>query len=161
MTRVEEPELLSVELSGLRHRAYRWHGHGSGTVLLLHGFLDTGRGWAFTVHGLLSSCRFLIALDWRGHGDSEWVGRGGYYHFFDYVRDLEKNAAIAMQEVDFMEVAHEIGFSNMWALLDVYFDRVTDRCNELTVTTWTDILGGTDVFTKDHCFMVAETIRID
>ena len=89
MTRVEEPEMLSVELSGLRHRAYRWHGHGSGTMLLLHGFLDTGRGWAFTAQGLLSSCRFLIALDWRGHGDSEWVGRGGYYHFFDYVRDLE------------------------------------------------------------------------
>src|SRR5262249_8345943 len=30
----------------------------------------------------------VFALDWRGHGDSEWVGSGGYYHFADYAADL-------------------------------------------------------------------------
>jgi len=31
----------------------------------------------------------VIAPDLRGHGDSEWIGAGGYYHFLDYVADLD------------------------------------------------------------------------
>jgi pimeloyl-ACP methyl ester carboxylesterase len=31
----------------------------------------------------------VVAPDMRGHGDSDWVGRGGYYYFFDYVADLD------------------------------------------------------------------------
>lgn len=31
----------------------------------------------------------MIAPDLRGHGDSERVGAGGYYHFMDYVADLD------------------------------------------------------------------------
>ena len=30
----------------------------------------------------------MLALDWRGHGDTDWVGAGGYYHFPDYAADL-------------------------------------------------------------------------
>jgi pimeloyl-ACP methyl ester carboxylesterase len=30
----------------------------------------------------------VLALDWRGHGDSDWIGSGGYYHFADYSADL-------------------------------------------------------------------------
>jgi len=37
----------------------------------------------------------MIALDWRGHGDSGWIGPGGYYHFVDYVADL----AVLMETV--------------------------------------------------------------
>ncbi len=32
----------------------------------------------------------MIAPDLRGHGDSQWIGAGGYYHFFDYVADLDE-----------------------------------------------------------------------
>jgi pimeloyl-ACP methyl ester carboxylesterase len=32
---------------------------------------------------------WIIAPDCRGHGDSGWVGTGGYYHFPDYVLDLD------------------------------------------------------------------------
>jgi pimeloyl-ACP methyl ester carboxylesterase len=31
----------------------------------------------------------VIAPDLRGHGDSAWIGPGGYYHFMDYVADLD------------------------------------------------------------------------
>ena len=31
----------------------------------------------------------MIAPDLRGHGDSAWIGAGGYYHFMDYVADLD------------------------------------------------------------------------
>jgi len=31
----------------------------------------------------------VLACDLRGHGDSDWIGAGGYYHFLDYVADLD------------------------------------------------------------------------
>jgi len=32
----------------------------------------------------------VVAPDMRGHGDSDRVGAGGYYHFMDYVADLHE-----------------------------------------------------------------------
>ena len=32
----------------------------------------------------------MIAPDLRGHGDTDWVGPGGYYHFMDYLVDLDE-----------------------------------------------------------------------
>jgi len=32
---------------------------------------------------------WIVAPDCRDHGDSGWVGAGGYYHFPDYVLDLD------------------------------------------------------------------------
>jgi pimeloyl-ACP methyl ester carboxylesterase len=29
-----------------------------------------------------------VAPDLRGHGDTEWIGAGGYYHFMDYLLDV-------------------------------------------------------------------------
>lgn len=60
-------------------------------VVLLHGFCDHCRTWDFCVTEL---CRirpetWIVAPDCRGHGDSGWVGAGGYYHFFDYLLDLD------------------------------------------------------------------------
>jgi len=32
----------------------------------------------------------VVAFDWRGHGGTDHVGAGGYYHFPDYVLDLHE-----------------------------------------------------------------------
>lgn len=59
------------------------------TVVLLHGFLDLAWGWDETVDAGLSERFHVVAPDLRGHGDSSWVGAGGYYHFADYLADLD------------------------------------------------------------------------
>jgi len=58
------------------------------TVVLIHGFLDLAWGWEETVACGLAARYHVLAPDLRGHGDSDRVGAGGYYHFFDYVADL-------------------------------------------------------------------------
>jgi pimeloyl-ACP methyl ester carboxylesterase len=73
--------------NGLRLHLVEW-GTGGPPVLLLHGFLEHARAWDFVAVRLAAAGFRVAALDWRGHGDSEWVGRGGYYHFADYVADL-------------------------------------------------------------------------
>ena len=74
--------------TGLTYHILEWGPELAETVILLHGFLDFAWTWEEVVKaGLLGRYR-LIAPDLRGHGDSDRVGAGGYYHFFDYLADL-------------------------------------------------------------------------
>jgi pimeloyl-ACP methyl ester carboxylesterase len=61
---------LDVDLpgQGVRLRATRWPGAGT-PILLLHGLASTRRFWNLVVPGLVGLP--VIALDQRGHGDSE------------------------------------------------------------------------------------------
>ena len=83
---------ITAQISGLSYACNVWDGGGQTTVILLHGFLDCGLNWQFLVDALGDSDWHIVAPDWRGHGDTEWIGRGGYYHFTDYARDLEQIA---------------------------------------------------------------------
>ena len=75
--------------TGLGYHLLEWDGGGEHTVLLIHGFLDHAWGWQATVDaGLAGAGLHLVAPDMRGHGDSDWIGPGGYYHFADYLADL-------------------------------------------------------------------------
>jgi pimeloyl-ACP methyl ester carboxylesterase len=58
------------------------------SVVLVHGFLDLAWGWDDLVRAGLFERFHVIAFDQRGHGDSDRIGPGGYYHFMDYVADL-------------------------------------------------------------------------
>jgi pimeloyl-ACP methyl ester carboxylesterase len=58
------------------------------TFVLIHGFLDLAFGWHEVAQRLATHVH-VIAPDLRGHGDSDWIGSGGYYHFFDYIADLD------------------------------------------------------------------------
>jgi pimeloyl-ACP methyl ester carboxylesterase len=72
------------EARGLRLHA-RLRGDGPLT-LLLHGWLD--HAGSFDLLAPLLPGR-TAALDFRGHGDSAWLGAGGFYHFIDYLADID------------------------------------------------------------------------
>lgn len=92
--------------TGLVCHLLEW-GAGDHTVVLVHGFLDLAWGWAGVAERLAERYR-VIAVDLRGHGDSDWIGPGGYYHFFDYVADLD--AVIARVADDAVSVVgHSMG----------------------------------------------------
>jgi pimeloyl-ACP methyl ester carboxylesterase len=81
-----------VFVNGIRlyvHRFQPASGRQSGlTVLLLHGFLDSGATWDLVAEPLARAGHDVLAPDLRGFGESDPVGTGGYYHFPDYVGDL-------------------------------------------------------------------------
>ena len=89
MKSMHEPRRERVRLGGLSHTLYHWDQSSDTTILFLHGFLDVGLGWSFVVESIADRGWNCVALEWRGHGESEHIGAGGYYHFIDYVRDLE------------------------------------------------------------------------
>lgn len=59
------------------------------TLLCLHGFLDGGATWDDVAAPLAADGYEVIAPDLRGFGGSARVGVGGYYHFPDYVADVD------------------------------------------------------------------------
>jgi len=82
-----EPTDRFVPANGLRHHLLEW-GTGDRIVLLLHGFLEHAHAWDLVAPRLAAAGFRTLALDFRGHGDTERVGAGGYYHFADYAADL-------------------------------------------------------------------------
>ena len=83
-----EPVESTLNVNGLSHHLICWDGGGE-TILLCHGFLDIGWGYDRCARLLSNAGYKVYAFDWRGHGETEWIGNGGYYHFADYILDLE------------------------------------------------------------------------
>src|SRR5262245_37513454 len=84
---VVSPRDRFVESNRLRHHLLEWSDTGP-TVLLLHGFLEHAHAWDLVAPRIAVGGFRVLALDWRGHGDTDWIGPGGYYHFPDYTADL-------------------------------------------------------------------------
>ena len=84
------PRDLYLEANRLRLHLLDWsRADATGDpVLLLHGLMEHAHAWDLVAPALAAARLRVFALDWRGHGESEWIGRGGYYHFADYVADL-------------------------------------------------------------------------
>jgi pimeloyl-ACP methyl ester carboxylesterase len=87
-----EPRHKLVDSQGLAIHYLEWGEPAGEPLVLVHGFLDQAYSWKFFVAELEKKWRqplWIVAPDCRGHGDSGWVGAGGYYHFPDYVFDLD------------------------------------------------------------------------
>lgn len=98
-----------VLAGGLRHSVLEWgeRSDSEPTVLFLHGYLDCGASFTPLVEALGDSLH-CVAPDLRGHGRTEWVGPGGYYHFFDYVRDV-RDLVDALVGPRLILVGHSMG----------------------------------------------------
>jgi pimeloyl-ACP methyl ester carboxylesterase len=75
-------------------------------TLLLHGWLD--HAGSFDLLAPLLPGR-TVALDFRGHGDSQWVGPGGFYHFVEYIADLDGALELLSPQESVRIVGHSMG----------------------------------------------------
>jgi len=105
-----------VVANGLSHHVLTWDGRANRiddarpTVVLLHGWLDLA--WSFAALGsaLAAAGRRVVAFDFRGHGETQWVAPGGYYHFPDYILDIDSLLPlIAPGEAAIDLFAHSMG----------------------------------------------------
>ena len=94
--------------------------------LLLHGWLDHA-GSFDTLAPLLPGR--TVALDFRGHGDSQWVGAGGFYHFVEYIADLDG----VLEELSPQEPVRVVGHSMGAAAALVYAAVRRGRISHLTL----------------------------
>lgn len=107
-----EPASKRVLLdTGLAYHYLEWdQSESKHTLVLVHGFLDSSAGFREMAQAGLTEHFHIIAPDMRGHGDSDRVGAGGYYHFFDYVADL-RSFIVALGREKVSLLGHSMGGS--------------------------------------------------
>lgn len=86
-----KPRTRFIDIRGLKLAFHDYGPEDAPVVFCTHGILDHGQSWAFVAEALEGQLR-LVAPDMRGHGESGWVGAGGYYHFYDYYFDVHQLA---------------------------------------------------------------------
>jgi pimeloyl-ACP methyl ester carboxylesterase len=117
----------TVDVLGLPIHYLEWGTPAGEPLLLIHGFLDQARSWDRLVCCLqqtVGPSLWIIAPDCRGHGDSGWIGAGGYYHFPDYVFDLDCVIA-ALGVSRFKLVGHSMGGTISFLYAGTFPSRVT------------------------------------
>ena len=99
----------TIEANGLKLNYQEWGDAGSPPVVMLHGFGVSGH--MFDEFAQRAQGRYrLIALDQRGHGDSEWSEAGDYTRDA-FVNDVEAfRAAIGLDR--FVLIGHSMGGLN-------------------------------------------------
>ena len=135
----------------------QWNPHAPRTVILLHGNTANAWWWEPVARVIAAEYR-LLALDQRGHGDSEWA-RPAAYSPVDYANDIARFVAHATANADKpVVVGHSMGGMNVLAFarahpdsargaiaIDVPVtstrgrDRYLERLKSLPVVTYPDL----------------------
>jgi len=76
-TQENEPTDHQVRVNGMSFHYLEWGNPANPTILMLHGGSQQAHSWDF-VSLPLSEHYHILALDQRGHGDSDWASDGDY-----------------------------------------------------------------------------------
>ncbi len=99
-------QLETLAVRGLSFQLYRWPGSEPPSIVLLHGWGDSGATWQFMVDHLPQR-RTLLAFDARGFGRTQWVQDG--YWFPDYLADLDALLERVSPDTPVDLVGHSMG----------------------------------------------------
>ena len=107
-----EPVDRSVKVNGINLHYLEWGDTDRPAILMLHGISQQAHSWDFISLPLSVDYR-VIALDQRGHGDSDWSPNGNYSTDI-YVGDIEGFVG-AMGLENFHLMGHSMGGRNSLA----------------------------------------------
>jgi len=116
-----------VDSQGLPIHYLEWGEPVGEPLVLVHGYLDLAHSWKAFVDALQNGRKeplWIVAPDCRGHGDSGWVGVGGYYYFPDYVFDLDC-VMHALGVTRFKLIGHSMGGTISLLCAGTFPERVT------------------------------------
>ena len=77
----------TIDLPHVRLQARVWGDESLPPLLALHGWLDNA-GTFDTLAPLICTHFHIVAIDFPGHGLSQWRPAGAWYHYVDYVSDV-------------------------------------------------------------------------
>jgi len=119
-----------VRANGLSHRVLEWRpAEATGTVVLLHGFMDAPGTFGDVVPALLARGLRVLAPHQRGFGEGPHAPPGSYYHFPDYVSDL----ADVLDGCGVAEAFHLVGHSMGGTVATLYAGAFPERIATLTL----------------------------
>ena len=116
-----QPRRGCLENGGTRLRYAEWGDARLPPMLLLHGMRDCARSWDAFAESMSADFR-AVALDSRGHGDSDGAPPGGY-RFADHVSDVAA-AVERLRPPNPVIVGHSAGGRYAWSYAAENPDRV-------------------------------------
>jgi len=84
---LKSPREITIELPHIKLAAKVWGDASLAPLLALHGWLDNA-GSFDRLAPLLCTHFHIVAIDFPGHGRSQWRPAGVWYHYVDYVSDV-------------------------------------------------------------------------
>lgn len=78
-----------------------------------------------------------------------------------YLDALRTNAGAALASTPFADAFKEADPANPWSLIDLNLGTVARKCAVAMLAQWRGKLGGADVQAYNHCWTMAEALRID
>jgi acyl transferase domain-containing protein/pimeloyl-ACP methyl ester carboxylesterase/acyl carrier protein len=104
---VDEMQEIWLDVGGRRLCLCAWGPESGPAILCLHGALEHGASWELVARPLAERGFRVVAPDFRGHGRSDHVGRGGSYHLIDFLADADAVARSLARP--FRLVGHSMG----------------------------------------------------
>lgn len=115
------PEDKFVQANGMRLHYLDWGNHDKPKMLMLHGGAQSAHSWDFFALAMRDHFH-IVALDQRGHGDSDWSEAGDYATPF-YVADI--NAFTDLIGFDrFVLIGLSMGGRNAYGFTATYPEKV-------------------------------------
>ena len=113
-TQENEPVDRNVQVNGMTFHYLEWGREGNPLIVMLHGGSQQAHSWDF-VSLPLSEDFHIIAMDQRGHGDSDWATDGDYT-LEAQQRDID-GFVEALGIANFHLIGHSMGGRNsyVWA----------------------------------------------
>lgn len=113
-TEENEPVDRTVQANGMNFHYLEWGDPSKPTVVMLHGVSQQAHSWDF-VSLALSPDYHILAVDQRGHGDTDWAADGTYT--LDSMQDDIDGVIDALGLTDFNLMGHSMGGRNsfIWA----------------------------------------------
>jgi esterase len=115
-----------ITVNGLRLHYLEWENPTRETVLLLHGFANCAATW-IPIAKTLARNFHVLALDQRGHGDSQWAEQDRYR-----ISDLVSDVACFLDALGIMEI-NLVGHSMGGAVAQYFAAEHPGRVNRLVI----------------------------
>jgi pimeloyl-ACP methyl ester carboxylesterase len=122
MTDTIEPVSKTFVSQGLRLHYLDWGNDGAPVLIFVHGMHDHARSWDRVARAMMSKWH-VIAVDLRGHGDSEWSPDGAYHNPYLLLDFADLVDALGAQQVSI--VAHSLGGNPSVRYAALYPSRVS------------------------------------
>lgn len=120
--------------AGVRLAAEEFGSPDNPAILLVHGGAQSHWVWRHTVRGLEDAGRYVISLDLRGHGESDWAP-DGRYDLDAYARDIR--AVLADMPSRPIVVGSTLGAMAAMAALEGTGDRLASGLILIEPGPWT------------------------
>ncbi|MDR0440355.1 MAG: alpha/beta hydrolase [Candidatus Accumulibacter sp.] len=104
--RYKKSRTEKIDIRGLRYSVRHWGPEDAPMVFFLQGWMDCSPTFQFVVDALREEWH-VIAPDWRGFGESEWLNRS--YWFPDYYADFDRLLARYSPNGPARLVGHSMG----------------------------------------------------